>query len=146
MGAVKRTPADAAFSNCVRERAGWRCERCNTYYPEGHGRQGLHCSHFHGRGNWSVRFDPENAFSHCYGCHSYFEQNPAEFKDWIIASMGEGAYELLMERKQDTGLGKMYKKTKGKGDIAKHYRLEHERMKQLRDEGEIGPIEFSAWL
>ena len=45
MAAIKRTPADKAFSDCVRSASEWTCERCHTYYEEGR-RMGLHCSHF----------------------------------------------------------------------------------------------------
>ena len=41
--AIKITPADTAFSKCVKERADWKCERCGTQYQEGD--RGLHCSH-----------------------------------------------------------------------------------------------------
>ena len=127
MSAIKRTPADIAFSKCIRERDNYTCKRCGKSYTESD--TGLHCSHFHGRANWAVRFDPDNAESHCYGCHAYFEGSPHEFTQWWLNKLGEGAYELLLERKNDIGLGKMYRKTKGKGDIAKHFRDELERMK-----------------
>lgn len=143
MGLIKKTPADNAFSDCVRERAGWCCERCGTYYPEGR-RGGLHCSHFHGRGNWGIRFDPLNAFSHCFGCHQKLGANPHEFREWVVEKIGEGAYEILLERKNDTGLGKMVRRTKGKGEIAKHYRDQLKAMRELRERG-ISELEFEGW-
>lgn len=121
MGAIKRTPADEAFSKCIRALAGWRCERCQTYYPEGR-RGALDCSHFYGRGKWGTRFHPDNASSLCYGCHSYMGAHPAEHEAWFRARIGEGRYQLLVEAVNDTWRGREYRRTKGKGEIAKHYR------------------------
>lgn len=117
---MKITPADSAFSKLIRARSGWRCEMCGTQYEENS--QGLHCSHFHGRANWSVRFDPDNCEAACMGCHMKCEGNPHEFTDRWKAKLGQGAYDILLERKNDIGLAKMYRRTKGKGEIAKHFR------------------------
>jgi hypothetical protein len=54
--------------------------------------------------------------------------------------------ELLRERRDDVQLAKMYRKTKGKGEIAKHYRDELKRIQGLRAEGVTGRIEFEEWL
>ena len=137
MAGIKTTPADQAFSLCVRARAGWRCEVCNTQYQKG--AQGLHCSHFHGRGNWGVRLDPDNASAHCFGCHQKMGANPHEHTDWTRNKLGEFRYQALIERKNDISLGKLYRKTKGKGEIAKHYR---DQLKLLED----GAADFDAWL
>lgn len=118
--ALKRTPADIAFSKCIRTLANYCCEVCGTGYTESD--TGLHCSHFHGRANWSVRLDPKNAEAACYGCHAKLEGSPHDFTYRWKEKLGEFEYDLLLERKNDIGLGKMYRKTKGKGDIAKHYR------------------------
>ena len=117
---MKITPADQAFSKLIRARAKWRCEMCGTQYEEGS--QGLHCSHFHGRANWSVRFDPNNCEAACMGCHMKCEGNPHEFTNRWMKKLGKGAYEILLERKNDISLAKLYRKTKGKGEIAKHFR------------------------
>lgn len=142
MGGVKRTPADDAFSLCVRERAGWTCEKCGKYYPEGAGRKGLHCSHYIGRGNWSVRLDRDNAESLCYGCHSHHGGTERRAREVL----GDGLWEILYERSVDTELGRAYRKTKGKGEVAKHFRAEYERMRASRMDGEIGRIEFENFL
>lgn len=144
MAAIKRTPADAAFSDCVRERANWHCEVCGTDYTNRP--QGLHCSHYHGRGNWSVRLDPDNAEAACYGCHQKLEGSPHDFYLRWMEKLGEGAYQILLEKKNDTNLGKEYRRTKGKGDVAKHYREELKRMRELKADGETGRIEFDSWL
>lgn len=143
MSGIQRTPADIAFSKCVRFRAHYSCERCGAQHNETS--MGLHCSHVHGRRAWSVRFHPDNAFSLCYGCHSHFGSNPHEHEAFAIEQLGKGRYELLLELKRDTRLGKDYRTTKGKGDIAKHYRDELTRMIEARAKGET-EINFEAWL
>ena len=135
---IKITPADSAFSKCIRERAGWRCEVCGTQYTPSD--TGLHCSHFHGRANWSVRFDPDNAEAACYGCHAKLEGSPHEFTERWKERLGPYRYDALLERKNDIGRGREARKTKGKGDIAKHYRDE---LKRMQDSGEK---QFSGWL
>jgi Zn finger protein HypA/HybF involved in hydrogenase expression len=141
MGAIKRTPADDAFSKCVRERANWTCERCGRYFPEG-SRGGLDCSHHHSRGNWSIRFDPLNAEALCYGCHSH-EGGTQQRREAVLTDIEQ---EILFEKMRDRDLGRMARKTKGKGEIAKHYRMELKRMQELRDQGEAGRIEFIGYF
>ena len=72
---IKRNQADTHFSYCVRARADWHCQRCEKDYTDLN-RQGLQCSHFIGRGNWAIRYDPKNAISLCAGCHGFVEQHP----------------------------------------------------------------------
>tara|TARA_R110000751_G_scaffold19454_3_gene58078 strand:+ start:1226 stop:1441 length:216 start_codon:yes stop_codon:yes gene_type:complete len=63
----------------------------------------------------------------------------------LNAVMTEAQQELLIEKKNDIGLGKLYRKTNGKGDVAKHYRAELVRIQKLRDEGEVGRIDFEGF-
>ena len=60
--------------------------------------------------------------------------------------LSEFEQDLLFERKRDTRLGRMYRQTKGKGEIAKHYREELERMQEQRARGEVGRLEFEAYF
>jgi hypothetical protein len=139
---IKVTPADAAFSKCVKIAVGYRCQRCGVIYGEGH--RGLHCSHYIGRGNWSVRFEPANAWAHCYGCHSHIGSRPAEFRDWVIERIGDGRHELLIERSRDTSIGRQARKEQK--DIAAHYRRELLVMKGRRDKGEMGEFSFEGYF
>jgi uncharacterized CHY-type Zn-finger protein len=136
------TPADYWFSRCVRERVNWTCENCGKQYHEGD--QGLHCSHFFGRGNWSVRLEPLNAFAHCFGCHMHFEGNPFEFVGWSEERL-KGDYQILIELSNDIMRGKLARRTKGRGAIATHYKSEFERMQAERRAGKMGRIEFVGW-
>jgi hypothetical protein len=63
-----------------------------------------------------------------------------------MEKLGEGAYQLLLERKNDISRGREARKTKGKGDIAKHYREEHKKMADLRQEIDAGRIEFTGYF
>ena len=73
------------------------------------------------------------------------EGSPHEFTYYWQEKMGEGAYELLLERKRDVGLAKMYRQTKGKGDIAKHFRTELDRMQAERFEFDVN-LTFENYL
>ena len=64
-----RSEADAAFSDYIRARAGYRCERCGTSYPAKSA--GLQCSHHFSRRHWAIRFHPDNAAALCHHCHNY---------------------------------------------------------------------------
>jgi len=142
MGAIKRTPADKAFSDCIRSAAEWTCERCETYYPEGR-RMGLHCSHYHGRGKWGVRFNVNNAEALCYGCHQYLGAHPNLHTDHKLESIGQGAIDILQEKANDTSLGRAARRDAK--DIAKHYRTEFKRIHQLRLDGTVGKLTIESW-
>ena len=131
------TPADAAFSKCVRERAEWYCERCGTHYE--HKPQGLHCSHYMGRGNWSTRFHPANGLALCYGCHQYVSSRPNEHSDLMWKLRGIVVVDALRElaNKPARGLRKQV------AAIAKHYRNELKAMQAKRADGVVGTLEFA---
>lgn len=122
MGAIKRTPADIAFSKCVRARAGWKCERCGSQHDASS--IGLDCSHHHSRANWSIRFEPMGAEALCYGCHSRVG-GTQDRRDEVLT---RDQQDILNEKKNNLSLGREARKTKGVGAIAKHYRMEYKRM------------------
>lgn len=138
---IKITPADTAFSKCVRERANWTCQVCHTVYPKGS--RGLECSHYYGRGNYSVRFDPYNAWAHCTACHFKMGSNPDTFVRWVENRLSEHQLSKLRERKNNTDLGKTYRKELK--EIAAHYRDELKEMERIRAEGEMGYLEFQGY-
>lgn len=94
---IKRTKWDAVFSNAVRERDRWTCQRCNKYYPEGK-RQGLHCSHFFGRARYSTRFDFDNCEALCHGCHQYLGSHPNLHREHKIVKLGSEKFNNLISR------------------------------------------------
>jgi len=94
---MKRSKWDKVFSDAVRTRDKWRCQRCKKYYPEGK-RQGLHCSHFYGRAKYSTRFDFDNAEALCYGCHQYLGSHPQEHREHKIKKIGQSKFDRLTLR------------------------------------------------
>lgn len=125
---IKRTPLDAAVSNCVRESANWTCERCKNYFPEGSGRAGLHNSHFYGRGGQSVRYFPDNCDCLCYGCHKYMERSRDEYASFKLQKLGETCFDQLVLR-----ANKPRKYTKSdKKEMLIHYRSELASMQAKR--------------
>lgn len=83
---MKLTQADKHFSHYIRTKAGWKCERCHKQYTPP--TTGLQCSHFQGRAKLATRYEENNAFAHCAGCHTYFGANPYEFVEWAIDKLG----------------------------------------------------------
>ena len=85
---MKVTKADKYFSNLVRHRDGWRCSVCGTQYGPDCGAS-LQCSHFIGRANKAVRFDPDNASAKCAACHFRMEHHPILFATFIVNRLGK---------------------------------------------------------
>jgi hypothetical protein len=95
--AVKITKADKFFSLLVRNRDGWKCSVCGTQYAPEDGAS-LQCSHFIGRANKAVRFDPDNASAKCAACHFRMEGNPLAFAAWIAGRLGNERLSALVAR------------------------------------------------
>ena len=93
---MKRDKADAEFSNMIRARDGWTCQRCGKRYPER--AQGLHAAHIFSRGRKSVRWDEVNAVALCFSCHLWAHGNPTLFAEWIMKRLGKRRYEALRRR------------------------------------------------
>lgn len=95
MSKIKRNKADAAFSDYIRARAGYQCERCTMQFIKGNA-QYLHCSHNYGRGQQNIRYHPLNAFALCKNCHFWFERNRVESTAWLKEKLGEENYAQLL--------------------------------------------------
>lgn len=93
-----RTTADKIFSEIIRTRDNWTCQRCATVYNPNNptSRKGLHCSHYIGRSRYGTRFDEDNCIALCYGCHQYFTSHPIEHTQFFLDRMGE---EKLLDMK-----------------------------------------------
>lgn len=100
-GGIKIDKYDAMFSLYVRARDKFTCQRCKSRYrppkslerlnkglydlcnnPAFGDPMGLHCSHFWGRVNKSVRYEPLNCDACCFACHQHLGGNPQEFCEW----------------------------------------------------------------
>lgn len=137
---MKRSPADSAFSKCVRERNDWHCEYCKRDFSNN--THILDCSHFYGRRARTVRWDGDNAFSHCRGCHNKLGENPGEFHTWAVNTRGDGWFEILTDKWRN--LKRKITKQEEK-EIAKHYREELKKMEQKRKDGVKGWLEFTNY-
>lgn len=84
------------FSEYIRTRDNWTCQRCGAYYEPP--TRALHCSHFKGRGKEATRFDPDNADALCYGCHQYFTSQPDEHYAWQVKRKGQKTVDAITLR------------------------------------------------
>ena len=98
MAGIKRTVADAAFSDTVRTRDRHTCQRCRKVYPERSA--GLHCAHVVGRRNAALRYDLQNCISLCYPCHRAFDGEVLESADWFRNAFGDDRAEYLLTQKR----------------------------------------------
>lgn len=96
MGKIKIRQSDKLFSEYIRTRDNWTCQRCGKQYQPP--TQALHCSHFMGRGKENTRFDPLNCDALCYGCHQYFTSHPAEHYQWQVERKGQKLVDALVLR------------------------------------------------
>lgn len=124
MGKIKIDVADKLFSEYIRERDNWTCQRCRKQYDKSISthRMALHCSHFQGRGKESTRFEPLNADALCYGCHQYFTSHPGEHLAWQVQRKGQSIVDRIIlqsntYKKKDRKLERMYWKQKLKEAI-----------------------------
>jgi len=86
---------DNAWAKKIKEYG--MCEKCHKTKP-------LNAHHFYSRSIRIVRWDIENGFCLCVGCHVFSSsfsahKTPAEFVEWAIEKRGIKWYENLKERK-----------------------------------------------
>lgn len=73
------------------------CEKCAKLSP-------LNAHHFYSRSIRSVRWDTDNGFCLCVGCHVFSSnfsahKTPAEFVEWAIDRRGDEWYNELKDKK-----------------------------------------------
>jgi hypothetical protein len=132
---------DRVFSQLVRERSDWTCERCGAEFPERKG-SGLHASHFWGRSRRSTRWYGWNVFAHCCGCHRYLSRHPVEFNAWVQEQMHDDRFNDLTLRANS-----VHKYTKSdKEEMLVHLKAQLDYIRRRRAEkGETGYIDFVDW-
>jgi hypothetical protein len=93
---MKRDSLDALFSTYIRTRDRWICQRCG----KGQAKKsfGYHSCHIFSRAKQSVRFDPDNAFGACYGCHRWLDTHPDIKTEFAKAHLGQAKYDALSFR------------------------------------------------
>lgn len=101
MAGIKRTSADKWFSLYIRARDNWTCQRCGRVFREyikgadNRHLRGLDCAHMIGRGAKMTRFEPDNAVSLCYGCHSHLDSRPTQKVEFMIERLGQERYDEI---------------------------------------------------
>jgi hypothetical protein len=136
---MKRDPLDAVFSDLVRERANHTCERCGAYSPED-ARRAFHCSHFIGRGVYSLRWHPLNGSGICAACHLHLGANPILHLEWFEYYYGRLAINDL--RKWSQVIPRF--RAKDKIEMLAFYRAERKRLLAERHSGATGRLEFDC--
>ena len=140
---MKLSPADIAFSQCVRASADHTCLRCGIQKPPTNrrGSSGMDCSHVYGRRHRTVRWAKENAKCLCTGCHRWWHENPADSGEWFVNLVGEGFMSMLREKRDSmVKVSKIEEKA-----IARHYRLQLKNIDKKRLNGETGVIQFESY-
>lgn len=80
---------DRLVGDSIKERAGWRCERCGRQYIPGQSALGgfrLTSAHVKTKGRYSlIRFEPDNLMALCWlPCHeSWWHRDPHDAMKWF---------------------------------------------------------------
>lgn len=92
------TPADKAFSEFIRKRDNYTCQKCGSKHEPNS--KGLHCSHHFSRRYYNIRFDPNNAIALCHNCHNYwYQKDVPEAARWLEQKLGKDKIDRLIELK-----------------------------------------------
>lgn len=99
---LRRTKADKLFSDFIRLRDNYTCQKCHIRIPPP--TKDIQCAHFHSRSKKSVRFEPLNAVALCVKCHLYFDGNSQwrmdshrkEFEEFMLKRLGPQDYDMLL--------------------------------------------------
>lgn len=118
---VKIRKADRLFSQYIRERDGWTCQRCGKRHDKSSRNFGV--SHFWGRKRESTRFEPDNCVSLCnIPCHNDWGHGDGRdaYRDFMIRRLGQARFDSLMIQantcqKKDDEMAILYIKTLMKG-------------------------------
>jgi hypothetical protein len=97
------TPEDREWSDKVKERDGYICQRC------GHGiaRGRVEAHHAFKRGKAGTRLDVDNGITLCAGpmtndCHGWAEDSPQDFAAWFRGRIGSVKFEALREKSEQS--------------------------------------------
>lgn len=144
MPGVKRFNYDTAFSRAIREAWDWTCASCGLQSAEGQATgkcTTMQCAHVFSRKHLATRCYPINAVCLCASCHATYTDAPTEWGRFVTGLLGEGQYQLLLERHNTTA---KYSKA-DKNAIADHYRQEYNRLRKLRKEGAQGCLNLVGY-
>lgn len=94
---VRKTPrgklkkqVDAAFSLWIRARDRWRCQACPAAWADGKLPQhAFQCAHGFSRRYHATRWDPNNAWCLCRGCHVRYTHDPLGWDTWMMSRVDD---------------------------------------------------------
>ena len=114
---MKRKTEDIIFSQYIRLRDNYTCQRCGSKHKPNSG--GLHCSHYFGRARKSVRWDERNCDSLCYGCHMIWGSKDKEgYREFMIQKLTQKGFDQLTK---DANTTRKWTKEEIK-ELRKHFR------------------------
>lgn len=86
---ILKDQLDELFSLIIRNRG--KCERCGKTSP-------LNTAHIFSRRNLATRWDKDNVFCLCVGCHFWAHQSPILFAEFAKEKLGNEKYEKLKKK------------------------------------------------
>jgi len=91
---VTNKQLDDACRALVFARDGYRCLRCGATSH-------LQWCHVYSRRFISVRWNPDNSFTGCAGCHLWWHHRPIDSAAWWLSVRGEARVTMLRHLMQD---------------------------------------------
>ena len=127
---IKRTTTDKNFSDYVRERDDWTCQKCDKKFTQGKNSKKLHCAHiWFGRADITTRWEPLNCISLCIGCHIKNDQSPAEAWELLTKHRTPEEIMWLQQQRDEVVTIKIPKE-----EELKHRKIVKQLMKDLKEE------------
>lgn len=83
-----KAECDRLFSLHIRNRG-----TCESGRPNHNGN--LQCAHGFSRRYLTVRWNPNNAWAFCGGCHVFYTHHPIEWDDWLCDRWGLALYGVM---------------------------------------------------
>ena len=85
---IKITNLDRLFSQYIRRKAGYACEKCGRRDSK------LECAHVYSRRYKATRWEPDNAMCLCFTCHRYYTEHPHQWTEYTENKLGKRLDEL----------------------------------------------------
>jgi 5-methylcytosine-specific restriction endonuclease McrA len=97
---ITEEKCDTLFSLIVRARDAYRCRMCGY---QGRPKDGImQCAHGWERDRRNTRFDLDNAWTLCRGCHKKYTHNFTGWTAWMRKNQGDEKFEQVWARAQIT--------------------------------------------
>jgi len=90
-----KAECDRLFSLEIRSRG-----ECESGRPTHNG--GLQCAHGFSRRYLTIRWNPNNAWAFCAGCHTYYTARPDEWSFWLMDKWGRALHSVMRGMAEQT--------------------------------------------